>query len=189
MRVAMGTVFASLLPGVAVAQAPDAGGKMCVHETLAGLPGRDVIARVVLREDVTDEQIAEAGLFVKDATAACVSQHRAWTESQTASASELGMYGVTMDYLSARLMEKQATKDAVAGIGQVWSGLSEADLDLLLQDNWRSNLAFEQRLKAGLVAGGIPEDDLAVELSFRSLEMMTLAAESRGLFDLGAGKS
>lgn len=155
----------------------------CVYNTLIDTSDYELVAEAFLYDDLSQEDIDEAALKVKDASDACAKTHKL-TQSQAASAADIGLYGATADYLSEDLMLEDVPDAAIDGIYDVMEALSDDDLDKLFEDNWRSDLAFSGRLKAALIAKGIPDDDYAIETSFQIIELASMALDSVMLFML-----
>ena len=168
-----------------IADPADENGAMyCVYNALTETADYELVAEAFLYDDLTDVEIKTAAELLDKATRDCATAHKL-SESQTASASDIGIYGATADYLSDELMFEDVSDEAIDGIYDVMTDMSDDELDKLYGDDWRSDLAFSTKLKTALVAKGIPDDDFAVETSFQIIELAVMALDSVTLFVLG----
>jgi hypothetical protein len=156
----------------------------CAYNTLVDSMDYELVAEAFLYDDLSEADTREAADALAKATADCAAKHKL-SDSQAVSISDIGIYGSAADYLSEELMFEDVPDAAIDGIYDVMEGLSDDDLDKLFVDGWRSDLAFSARLKAALIAKGIPDDEYAVETSFQIIELAALALDSVMLFVLG----
>lgn len=189
-RMAIRGVVALVVAPLAVAQPPatqaQASPEMyCVYRRVTDWDADKVVATVFLSDETPETDIGRAALIVDRAATACAAEHKL-VDGRLAAVRDIGMYGVAMDLLSAQLAEQKATPAAVAGVYAVFNGMAQDDRHRMFQDNWRSDLRFNQALSDGLLANGLPDDELAIELAFQILELSAMTEENVRLFRLGA---
>lgn len=162
------------------------GAMYCVYNLLTmSTEDYEIVAEAFLYDDLAESEIKAASDILNNATTSCAETHK-MSESQAASAADIGIYGSTADYLSDELMFEDVSQEAVDGIYEVLSDLSDDEMDKLYSDDWRSDLPFSTKVKAALVAKGIPDDEFAVETSFQILVLAMMAVDSVALFVDGA---
>jgi hypothetical protein len=190
-----GIVFAVMIgAGLAVAQvaaaqppsvqAQASAAMYCVYKRVTEWDQAKVVAHVFLSDETPEADIGRAALIVERAAKVCA-ETQGLADGTLAAARDIGMYGVAMDLLAAQLIERKATQEAVEGVFAAYNGLALEERRRLFEDNWRSNLAFHQKLAAAVAEKGVPEDDLSVELAFQILELSAMTEENVRLFKLG----
>ncbi len=188
-RIAIASVAALLAAQVAAAQPPSVQAQAsapmyCVYKRVSDWDQDKVVARVFLSDETPEGDIGRAALIVERAAKVCA-ETDGLVEGRLAAARDIGMYGVAMDLLAAQLIERKATQAAVDGVFEVYNGLALEERHRMFEDNWRSSLAFNQKLAGALAGKGLPEDDLSVELAFQILELSAMTEENVRLFKLG----
>lgn len=180
-----GLLLAGLLAagaGVAHAQPTadakdDTTGLFCVYNTLAASEHAGLVADVFLYDTTPEEDVGKAALIVSDATRAC-GETFMLSLSKAASASDMGIYGVVVDRLTALLREQGAGKRAIDRLFAIYDELGEEDVDRLFDSEWRSDVEFSGKLKRSLVAGGVPEKDTAIDAAFDLFEVSAMANQA-----------
>jgi len=177
-----------MLAGVGAAQAQptadakdDTTGLFCVYNTLVAGGRAELVANVFLYDTTPEEDIDNAALVVRDATLACAETFML-SPSKTASASDMGIYGVAVDHLAAILREQGAGKRAMDRLFAVYDELDDDDIDRFFDGEWRSDVEFSGRLKRNLVAGGVPDKDAAIDAAFDIFEISAKADQVIYLF-------
>lgn len=188
-RIAIGGLAALLAAPLAAAQPPSvqaqASARMyCVYKRVTEWDQDKVVARVFLSDETPEADIGRAALIVERAAKAC-GETDGLVEGRLAAARDIGMYGVAMDLLAAQLIERKATQAAVDGVFEVYNSLTQEERHRMFEDNWRSSLAFSQKLAVAFAEKGLPEDDLSIELGYQILELSAMTEENVRLFKLG----
>ncbi len=155
----------------------DATGLFCVYNTLAAGEHALLVANVFLSDATPEEDVGNAALAVSDATQAC-SERFMLSPSKAASASDMGIYGVAVDRLSAFLREQGAGKRAIDRLFAIYDELGEDDVDRFFDSEWRSDVDFAGRLRRSLVAGGVPDKDAAIDAAFDIFEISAMADQA-----------
>ena len=168
----------AILGGVASAQDSTTqqplGEEYCVYEKLTSTLDYEIIAEAYLFGDDDD---ADMLATLKKAADACAAEH-GMSEDQKSAASEVGIYGATADYLAEELMMVGVSQDAVDGLFGVIEEMSDQDLDVLFEEDWRKNEAMSGRLKAAVIAHGIPGDADSVDLATQVVELSAFAMDA-----------
>lgn len=180
----------ALLAAPAIAQPPSVRAKAsaamyCVYARVSEWDQDKVVARVFLSDETPEADIGRATLMVDRAANYCEQTNQV-TQGRLAAMRDIGMYGVAMDLLAAQMMERKATQAAVDGVFAVYNGLAPDERHRLFESNWRSSLDFNQKLAGALLAKGVPEDELSIELAFQILELSAMTEENVRLFALGS---
>lgn len=171
------------LLGAGVAHAQDNDAAMtCVYDTLKAGQHHDVVAEVFLYTEVSEERIQQAILIAQDAKKACVEKF-SYAPGQIESAGDYGVYGVSVDYLSGGLLRSGVSAAAIKDVRSVYETLSDADVDTLFDHEWRSEVAFHDRLKAQVTGIGIPDNEEQVEMALDMLEITAFAEEAMRVFE------
>ena len=164
--------------GAAGAQQPDPqpplGAEYCIYEQLAATFDYEVVAEAYLADAPDDEDMIAA---LKDAADTCAAQH-GMNEEQKATASEVGIYGATADYLAEELLFAGVDEDVVDSLFGLVDEISDADLDIMFAADWRKNAAFVDRLKAAVLSKGVPDDSVSVENAMQVVELSAFAMDA-----------
>jgi len=155
----------------------DTTGLFCVYNALAAGEHAALVANVFLSDATPEEDVGNAALVVSDATRVC-SETFMLSPSKAASASDMGIYGVAVDHLSAILREQGAGKPAIDRLFAIYDELDEDDVARLFDSDWRSDVEFAGRLKRSLVAGGVPDRDAAIDAAFDIFEVSAMAGQA-----------
>lgn len=188
---ARGMAAAALLVAApAVAQPPEAiqNGITCVYDKLTANRGFEVVAEVYLRDDVPENMIPQAASILDLATRSCAEAH-GWGVSRTASASDVGLYRATIDFLMGQLKEAGVADGAVATFKTSVSGIVSEEYAAFMEQDWRSDLAFTRRLRAIALEAGLPEDELVLDMALDALELGARSDYSVSLFLLDLAHS
>jgi hypothetical protein len=169
----------------AVAQPPEAihNGITCVYEKLTANRGFEVVAEVYLRDDVPENLIPQAASILDLATRSCAETHH-WGVSRTASASDVGLYRATIDFLMGQIKEAGAADEAVAAFKAAVSGIVSEEYGAFAEQDWRSDLAFTQRLRDISLQAGLPDDERVLDMALDALELGARSDYSVSLFML-----
>lgn len=163
--------------GAASAQEPDSQPlteEYCVYEKLVASLDYEFVAEAYLADDPDDEDMIAA---LKEAADACASQH-GMNEEQKSTASEVGIYGATADYLAEELLMVGVTEDVVDSLYGLVDELSDADLDVMFAEDWRKNAAVSGRVKAAVLSKGVPDDSVSVDNAMRIVELSAFAMDA-----------
>lgn len=181
---------ALLVAAPAVAQPPEAiqNGITCVYEKLTANRGFEVVAHVYLRDDVPENLIPQAASILDLATRSCAEAY-GWGVSRTASASDVGLYRATIDFLMGQLKEAGVADSAVAAFKASVSGIVSEEYAAFMEQDWRSDLAFTRRLRAIALEAGLPEDELVLDMALDALELGARSDYSVSLFLLDLAHS
>lgn len=156
----------------------------CVYNALTVEFDYMRVAEAFLLADASQEEIDKGVALVAKAADACAATHKL-TEDQKAAAADIGLYGSAADYLTDELEFDDVTEEAIDGIYAILGDMSDDDLDKLAEADWRDDAAFSGKLKAALVAKGIPEDDISIDISFQVIELASMAMDRVMSFMLG----
>ncbi|MDP3494020.1 MAG: hypothetical protein Q8R82_12975 [Hyphomonadaceae bacterium] len=159
--------------GAANAQQP-LGEEYCVYEKLTSTLDYEFVAEAYLYGDHSD---ADMQAVLKKAADACTTEH-GMSADQSSVASEIGIYGAIADYLAEDLLLEGVSQDAVDSLFAVIDEMSDDDLDLLFEDDWRSDTAMVGRLKAAVIAQGIPDDAYSVDTALEIVELSAFAMDA-----------
>lgn len=181
---------ALLVAAPAVAQPPEAiqNGITCVYEKLTANRGFEVVAQVYLRDDVPENLIPQAASILDLATRSCAEAH-GWGVSRTASASDVGLYRATIDFLMGQLKEAGVADGSVAAFKASVSSIVSEEYAAFMEQDWRSDLAFTRRLRAIALEAGLPEDELVLDMALDALELGARSDYSVSLFLLDLAHS
>lgn len=163
--------------GAASAQEPDSQPlteEYCVYEKLVASLDYEFVAEAYLADDPDDEDMIAA---LKEAADACASQH-GMNEEQKSTASEVGIYGATADYLAEELLMVGVTENVVDSLYGLVDELSDADLDVMFAEDWRKNAAVSGRVKAAVLSKGVPDDSVSVDNAMRIVELSAFAMDA-----------
>lgn len=176
----MAGLFATSLigfSGAASAQEPDPQPlteEYCVYEKLVSSLDYEFVAEAYLADDPDDEDMIAA---LKKAADACASQH-GMNEEQKSTASEVGIYGATADYLAEELLMVGVAEDVVNSLYGLVDELSDADLDVMFAEDWRKNAAVSGRVKAAVLSKGVPDDSVSMDNAMRIVELSAFAMDA-----------
>ncbi len=176
---------AMLLAPLASAQTPEERDASCVHDTLQARGVGAMVAESYLDDAAPESVLNDARLHLADAVKSCV-EERELSESQAAAARDLGLYTVALDYLADRLKKGGASAAAVEGARKIIEVFSDADIDRFFEDDWRSDLAFLGKVKAALVARGLPDAEPGLTVAFDMIEIEAQAKQAAYLFKLAS---
>lgn len=181
---------ALLVAAPAVAQPPEAiqNGITCVYEKLTANRGFEVVAQVYLRDDVPENLIPQAASILDLATRSCAEAH-GWGVSRTASASDVGLYRATIDFLMGQLKEAGVADGSVAAFKASVSSIVSEEYAAFMEQDWRSDLAFTRRLRAIALEAGLPEDERVLDMALDALELGARSDYSVSLFLLDLAHS
>ena len=163
--------------GAASAQEPDSQPlteEYCVYEKLVASLDYEFVAEAYLADDPDDEDMIAA---LKEAADACASQH-GMNEEQKSTASEVGIYGATADYLAEELLMVGVAENVVDSLYGLVDELSDADLDVMFAEDWRKNAAVSGRVKAAVLSKGVPDDSVSVDNAMRIVELSAFAMDA-----------
>lgn len=180
--------LAAWLAPIAGAQPPADGGASCVHDTLKTRGVAAIVAETYLADSAPEDVLNDARLHLADAVKSCM-EERGLSESQSAAARDLGLYGVALDFLGDRLKAGGASAAAVASVRTAIGAFSDDDIDRFFEDDWRSDLAFMGKVKAVLTAKGLPDAEPGVTTAFDMIEIEAKAKQAAFLFKLSAENS
>jgi hypothetical protein len=174
---------AVLLSAQANAQPPEAiqNGVACVYEKLTANRGFEVVAEVFLRDDVPENLIPQAASILDIATQGCAETH-GWSISRTASASDVGLYGATIDFLLGRIGQAGAAEASVEKFRVAVAAMSSADYAAFAEADWRSDLVFTHRLRGIALEAGLPDTDEVMDMALEALELGARSDYSVSLF-------
>jgi hypothetical protein len=99
-------------------------------------------------------------------------------EEQKSTASEVGIYGATADYLAEELLMVGVAEDVVNSLYGLVDELSDADLDVMFAEDWRKNAAVSGRVKAAVLSKGVPDDSVSVDNAMRIVELSAFAMDA-----------
>lgn len=180
----------ALLSAQANAQPPEAiqNGVGCVYEELTANRGFEIVAEVFLRDDVPENRIPQAASILDLATQGCAEKH-GWSISRTASASDVGLYGATIDFLLGRIGQAGAAEASVEKFRAAVAAMSSADYAAFAEADWRSDLAFTHRLRGIALEAGLPDTDEVMDMALEALELGARSDYSVSLFLLDLAHS
>lgn len=164
--------------GAASAQEPDPQQPLteeyCVYQKLVTSLDYEFVAEAYLADDPDDEDMIAA---LKEAADACTAQY-GMNEEQRSTASEVGIYASTADYLAEELLLVGVDEDVVNSLYGLIDEVSDADLDVMFAEDWRKNAAVSGRLKAAVLAKGVPDDSVSVDNAMRIVELSAFAMDA-----------
>lgn len=177
--VTAGFVMAGLVAfsGGASAQQPDPQPlteEYCVYEKLMASLDYEFVAEAYLANDPDDEDMIAV---LKDAADGCAAQY-GMNEEQKSTASEVGIYGATADYLAEELLMVGVAEDVVDSLYGLVDELSDADLDVMFAEDWWKNAAVSGRVKAAVLSKGVPDDSVSVDNAMRIVELSAFAMDA-----------
>jgi len=180
----------AFLSATASAQPPEAiqNGVTCVYERLTANRGFEVVAEVFLRDDVPENLIPQAASILDIATRGCAEKH-GWSISRTASASDVGLYGATIDFLLGRIGQAGAAETSVGKFKASVAAMSSDDYAAFAEADWRSDMAFTQRLRGMAQEAGLPDTDEVMDMALEALELGARSDYSVSLFLLDLAHS
>ncbi|MFT3724226.1 MAG: hypothetical protein QM773_11615 [Hyphomonadaceae bacterium] len=179
---------AALLAPLAGAQTPESKDASCVHDTLKARGVATIVAETYLTDEAPEGELNDARLHLADAVKSCV-EERELSESQAAATRDIGLYSVAIDYLADKLAKGGASAAAVAGARAVIGVFSDEDIDRFFEDDWRSDLAFMGKVKAALIARGLPDAEPGLTTAFDMIEIEAKVKQAAFLFKLSAENS
>jgi hypothetical protein len=166
-----------LLSSAAHAQQPTQSGpdgaEYCVYLKLTDTSDYVVVAEGLLAG--LDQDKAQAA--VKAAGDACIKEY-GMSQNEAAIASDVGIFGAAADYLIEGLADEGVSDDVIDGLYAVIDEMSDEDLDLIFDGSWRDDAAMKARLRAAVVAKGIPDEDRLVQDASLLIEVSTLGSDA-----------
>jgi hypothetical protein len=181
LAAAMAGGLALLGAGAAQAQQPGDSGIDCVYEAL--FDEYELVAEAFLFNDMADDDRARATQIIDAAKKSCATQYR-YAHGQIEAVGELGVYGLSLDYLSEELMASGASEEAVGGLFDAYDAFTDEDVDMFFDTAWRSDAVFYARMKSKIIGAGVPDNDETMDIAMGMLGIMALAEESTFLFML-----
>lgn len=155
-------------------QMPDPDGEeYCVYQKLTDSADYVVVAEALLAG--LDQDKAQA--LVKTAGDACVKQFD-MSQNQAALAADVGIFGAASDYLVENLMDGGVNDDVIDAVYVVIDEMSDEDLDLIFDGGWRDDEAMKTRLRAAVIAKGIPDDGGLVQDACLLIEVSALGVDA-----------
>lgn len=155
----------------------DQTGMFCVYRTLTESGNAEDVAKVFLYDDTPEELIGRSAVVLDRTALDCATTYML-TRSKAASMSDMGLYGSAIDYLGAELKKAGASAKALKAMFGVYDELSEEEHDKFFESDWRSEVAFETKLRKALIAAGIPKKDEAIDLALTIFEVSAMADQA-----------
>ena len=164
--------------GAASAQEPDPQPPMteeyCVYGKLIANLDYEIVAEAYLTDDAEDQDMTAA---LKRAVDACAAEH-GMNNGEKSAALEVGIYGSTADYLAEELLLVGVDEDVVDSLYGLVDEISDADLDVILESDWRQDAEVTGRLKAAVLSKGVPDNSGSVDNAIQIVELSTLAMDA-----------
>lgn len=149
------------------------GEEYCVYRKLTDTMDYVVVAEGLLAG--LDQDKAQAA--VKAAGEACIKEY-GMSQNEAAIASDIGIFGAAADYLIEGLTDEGVSDDVIDGVYAVIDEMSDEDLDLIFDGSWRDDPAMKARLRAAVIAKGIPDDDGLVQDASLLVEVSALGVSA-----------
>lgn len=185
-----GIVAAGLIGfgGVANAQQPPDPAMLdkiyCVYDSLIDTGDYEPVAEAFLYDDTSKEEADAAQKLVDNLAAKCAETHKLGAKKKGIIA-DIGIYGASADYLAEDLMLiDDASEETVQAIFAMVEEMVDADVMKLSGGSWRSDTAFAGKLKAALLAKGLPDNEETLEAAYHMLHLTAAAAVSATAFVL-----
>ena len=159
--VAAGAALLALAPGVASAQQDTSeDGALCVYEALMADTDYEVVAEAYLY-GAAAEDTKEAEDLLDRIGQTCSDKYKL-TEDELSAATDMGVYGGTVDYLSEELT-LAGVDDAVIGkVFDLYDALSDDNVDQFLSADWRDDANFVAEMNKSLSGTGLPQSEFEV---------------------------
>jgi hypothetical protein len=126
----------------------------CVYDWL-GVNGNDaqIVNAYVLEKP--DSEAFDKGMTLLDETVADCVEEFGWDKDTAALATALGLHGVVMDVMFAKLKTAGITEEQLKPLGEVVNEMSDADLDAFIDGTWYDSAEVKGRVTQALTAKGL----------------------------------
>lgn len=156
----------------------------CVYDSLIDTGDYEVVAEAFLYDDTSQKDVDTAQKLVDDLAAKCAETHKLGAKKKSIIA-DIGIYGASADYLAEDLMMiDDASEETVQAIFALSDDMTDDEVMKLYDDSWRSDAAFAGKLKAALLAAGLPDNQETLESAYHMLHLTAAAAVSATAFVL-----
>lgn len=153
----------------------------CVYDALTMLRQTPLVAQSYLSETTANGFRGRADAALESAARECASDYE-WDDAVRGLAVAIGTMGATADFLSGELKAAGVPDDAVSRIAGLKPGLSNRDVELLLDGGWGDDRSFLSRMRTKLKGIGVPDDEALMQKSVKVLETAVIGADFRASF-------
>ena len=129
--------------------------------------------------DPLDEEVKEIDTFMDKLQTSCAAKY-GWSKDQRDMADGIALHGAVVDVAILDLMDA-GLKDGEA-LFDVWDALPDDDIDHFIDETWYDDKPFNDRMKALLLAAGVPNDSLSIENALAVLESISLASTAQDIW-------
>lgn len=152
------TGLAGFSEAASAQQAPtaDQGAVYCVYDDLTSDTDYEKVAEAFLFKTSSQADQAAARKLVDAAAAVCKTKFK-MTPAQANAMGSVGIYGAATDYLTEDLVFNGLERETIDLVPTAWADLTDEDLARVLKDDWRKDTAIVAKLKAALIAKGVPD--------------------------------
>lgn len=134
--------------------------------------------------DPIDDEVEEIDMFMDKLQASCAAKY-GWGKDQRDMADGIALHGAVVDIAIVDLMDA-GLKDGEA-LFNVWDALSDDDIDHFIDETWYEDKPFSDRMKALVIAAGVPNDALSIENALAVLESISLASTAQDIWLVAKG--
>lgn len=177
--------FAVMAAGPACAQANISEAQKqelyCVHNALIARNQTALVAESYLSETTADGVRGAADNAINAAAAGCSRRH-GWDDTARGLALAVGVMGSTADHIAGELKDAGVTDATITKVFDLMQGLSARDNELLFDGAWDDDRAFMARMRAKLIAAGVPDNAETIRMAVMILECSVIGSESAGAF-------
>lgn len=150
------TGFSGAASAQQAATAVDEGAVYCVYDDLTSDTDYEKVAEAFLFKTSSQADQAAAKKLVDAAAAVCKAKFK-MTPAQAKAMGSVGIYGAATDYLTEDLVFNGLERETIDLVPTAWTDLTDEDLARVLKDDWRKDAAIVAKLKATLIAKGVPD--------------------------------
>lgn len=164
--------------------AADQGAVYCVYDDLTSDTDYEKVAEAFLFKSLSQADQLAAKKLVDAAAAVCKTKFK-MTPAQANAMGSVGIYGATTDYLTEDLMFNGLERETINLVPTAWMDLTDEDLARVLKDDWRKDAAIVAKLKAALIAKGVPDLAFVMDPACDLVRVSLLAQTSALAFAAG----
>ena len=156
----------------------------CVYDSLIDSGDYEPVAEAFLYDDTSKEDADAAQKLVDNLAAKCAETHKLGPKKKGIIA-DIGIYGASADYLAEDLMLiDDASEETVQAIFAMADDMTDDEVMKLFDGSWRNDATFTAKLKAALLAKGLPDNPETLEAAYHMLHLTSAAAVSATAFVL-----
>jgi len=156
----------------------------CVYDSLIDTGDYEQVAEAFLYDDTPQADVDTAQKLVDTLATKCAETHKLGAKKKSIIA-DIGIYGASADYLAEDLvLIDDASAETVDAIFAMSDDLTDDEVMKLFDGSWRQDAAFTAKLKAALLAKGLPDNPETLEAAYHMLHLTSAAAVSATAFVL-----